>query len=112
MKYKGKFLKKIFTATVGILILSTLCAIVSTSGLAGGIDRDSEITAEQLSNKVIRLHVIANSDSPEDQQLKLKVRDAILSALSREFEHIDDISISRRFIKDNLKYIEDIAKGN
>lgn len=110
MKYKGKFLKKIFAATVGILILSILCAVVSTSGLAGGIDRDSEITADQLSNKVIRLHVIANSDSPEDQQLKLKVRDAILSALSREFEHIDDISISRRFIKDNLKYIEDIAK--
>ena len=29
---------------------------------------------------VLRLHVLANSDSPEDQELKLKVRDAVLSA--------------------------------
>ena len=31
-----------------------------------------------LADKVIRLHVIANSDSPEDQALKLQVRDRIL----------------------------------
>ncbi len=35
-------------------------------------------TQEQLSDKVVRLHVLANSDSEEDQALKLLVRDAIL----------------------------------
>lgn len=34
----------------------------------------------QLADRVIRFHVIANSDSPEDQALKLQVRDAVLSA--------------------------------
>ena len=34
----------------------------------------------QLAGRVIRFHVIANSDSPEDQALKLQVRDAVLSA--------------------------------
>ncbi len=33
----------------------------------------------ELADKVIRLHVIANSDSPEDQALKLEVRDRILA---------------------------------
>ena len=33
---------------------------------------------EELGRKVIRLHVIANSDSPEDQALKLRVRDRVL----------------------------------
>jgi len=108
--YRAKLLKKIFTVTLGILILSMLCAIISTSGLAGGIDDSAKITAKELSNKLIRLHVIANSDSSEDQQLKLKVRDAIISALSSEFEHMDNINSSRRFIKDNLKYIEEIAR--
>lgn len=35
---------------------------------------------EDIPNRVLRLHVLANSDSEEDQALKLKVRDKILSA--------------------------------
>ena len=35
-----------------------------------------------LSNEVIRLHVIANSDSDADQSVKLRVRDAVLEKLS------------------------------
>ena len=38
----------------------------------------------QLADRVIRFHVIANSDSPEDQALKLQVRDAVLS-VTEEF---------------------------
>lgn len=86
-----------------------LCAMVSTSSLAG-CSKDYKVTANQLADKLIRLHVIANSDSPEDQQLKLKVRDVIISALNEEFEHIDDINVSRKFIKNNLGYIEELAK--
>lgn len=37
-------------------------------------------TCEEIRGDVLRLHVIANSDSEEDQQLKLKVRDAVLKA--------------------------------
>ena len=33
---------------------------------------------EQIPNEVFRLHVLANSDSEEDQALKLKVRDRLL----------------------------------
>ena len=33
----------------------------------------------ELSNKLVRLHIIANSNSEYDQQLKIKVRDAILA---------------------------------
>ena len=33
---------------------------------------------EEIYDKVVRLHVLANSDSEEDQAIKLKVRDAIL----------------------------------
>ena len=33
-----------------------------------------------LSEKLVRLHVLANSDEPDDQRLKLEVRDAVLAA--------------------------------
>ena len=35
-------------------------------------------TQDELADKVVRLHVLANSDSEEDQALKLQVRDAVL----------------------------------
>lgn len=43
-------------------------------------------TSEQIRNDFIRLHVIANSDSAEDQSLKLSVRDYILNAGSHIFD--------------------------
>ena len=42
----------------------------------------SNAVSSELSNSVFRLHVLANSDSEEDQQLKLKVRDALLSYMN------------------------------
>ena len=56
---------------------------VALAALAGGA-----LGAEQsaLADKVIRLHVIANSDDPADQALKLQVRDRILSEAGDLFE--------------------------
>ena len=38
--------------------------------------------SNNLSNAVFRLHVLANSDSEEDQALKLKVRDSLLNYMN------------------------------
>jgi stage II sporulation protein R len=45
----------------------------------------------QIYDKVLRLHVLANSDSPKDQSLKLMVRDEILeySKTLGEFEGVE-----------------------
>ncbi len=43
-------------------------------------------TCDEIRSDVLRLHVLANSDSEEDQQLKLKVRDALLSAGKNIFD--------------------------
>ena len=42
----------------------------------------AEATQVQLASQVIRLHVLANSDSEEDQALKLEVRDRVLETIS------------------------------
>lgn len=42
-----------------------------------------------LANQVLRLHVIANSDSQEDQALKLEVRDAVLAQAAPWLEGAD-----------------------
>ena len=40
-----------------------------------------------LENNLIRLHIIADSDSEADQAVKLKVRDAVIKEMSGEFKN-------------------------
>lgn len=41
----------------------------------------SENVSNDLENGLIRLHIVANSDSEEDQSIKLRIRDAVVSEL-------------------------------
>ena len=56
--------------------------LVLTLGICGFDARCNEIR-----ENVLRLHVLANSDSDEDQALKLKVRDALLAESERVFKN-------------------------
>ena len=56
----------------------------------------------ELADSVIRLHVIANSDSSEDQTLKLQVRDRILTQAAALYQPGDDLAQVRRSMEDNL----------
>ncbi len=63
---------------------------------------------EGIRNKVLRMHVIANSDSAEDQELKLKVRDAVLS---KGKELFDGSITSDEAEEKILPYIDDLEKA-
>ena len=54
---------------------------------------------EEIAGKVIRFHVLANSDTQADQDLKLKVRDAVGSFMQPRLSGISDINDSRRAVK-------------
>lgn len=65
---------------------------------------------EEIAQKVIRFHVLANSDTQTDQELKLKVRDAIGSYMQPRLSGISDIDKSRRVIQKNLPQITETAE--
>jgi stage II sporulation protein R len=111
MRSKYGLLKKTAIILIGILIMSFAAVLIGSTGIAGGPEDFSDVTSEQISSKLIRLHVIANSDSPEDQELKLKVRDEIIETLDRELGNVDDINKFRYFITNNLEHIEKIARN-
>lgn len=54
---------------------------------------------EKIYNEVIRLHVIAASDSDEDQRLKLCVRDAVLDAIENAVGETDSYEESYEIIE-------------
>lgn len=67
-----------------------------------------EDAPENQYSGIIRLHVIANSDSAEDQELKLKVRDQIIKKVG-SLGNSQSIENSRSYLKENLTDMEQIA---
>lgn len=70
-----------------------------------------ELVYEEIVDKIIRFHVIANSNSDEDQELKLKVRDRVIEYVSDKLKNSKSLDESREFINNNKKNIEDIANA-
>ena len=74
---------------LSILILSLISIIsIMTISISGEVKKISA-ASEDYKDKLIRFHVIANSDSEEDQNLKLKVRDAVISKVSQMMDKAD-----------------------
>ena len=70
-----------------------------------------DAACEDLRQNVLRLHIIANSDSETDQSLKLKVRDSILNSSGNLFKETDSIEDAITEAQKNLDSLENIAKN-
>ena len=65
----------------------------------------------EIPNNVFRFHILANSDTEEDQTLKLKVRDKVLERTKILFDTANSKSDAEEFVKANLETIEEIAQN-
>ena len=64
---------------------------------------------ETLNEELLRLHVVADSDSEADQDIKLRVRDAVLASISEDLAKIGDFSQAEAYIRENLPKLEQVA---
>lgn len=62
-----------------------------------------------ISEKIIRFHVLANSNSEEDQQLKIKVKDEIIKYMFPKLENSNSLDESRQILNENKEEIIKIA---
>ena len=65
---------------------------------------------EAIYENTVRLHVIAASDSAEDQALKLKVRDSVLEYVSTRFKTVDDHGTACQLLDSMKEEIEERAE--
>lgn len=85
------------------IVFGLVCAIVLSFARF-------EARCDELRRGVLRLHILANSDSAVDQQLKLKVRDKILQVTSAEFEKAGNIDEAVKIAGADIKNITEAAK--
>ncbi len=64
-----------------------------------------------LADSVLRLHVIANSDDPADQALKLAVKDEIVQFMKTEFMDTADAAAAKELAQKDIPRIKAIAEA-
>lgn len=92
--------KYIFLITTGIISALYIWTIVL----------GNDLLQPSIASKILRFHVLANSDSDADQAVKEEVRDAVgvyLSPLLKDSENIED---TKQIIEENMQQIITVAK--
>lgn len=64
-----------------------------------------------ISDKLLRLHVIAASDEPQEQAVKLQVRDAVLAWLAPQLEGAADRNEARAILAGELETLRAVAES-
>lgn len=91
-------MKKLTLAMLLSLIICLASSVVTNA---------NEVT--HMTDKLIRLHVIANSDSDYDQAVKLKVRDAVLKEADSLLASCRDKETAAQIINQNLDILTQTA---
>ena len=82
-----------------------ICLVVASLFWFGGLLGDRQLLRREL----VRLHVVAASDTVEDQSLKLRVKDAVLESLQSDMKKLTDTDIAKSYLQENLPKIEAVA---
>ncbi len=69
-----------------------------------------EASCMDIRDNVLRLHILANSDSQSDQQLKLKVRDAVINESETDFDRCTDLEDALNKAEASIDSIKDTAQ--
>ncbi|HHY47201.1 MAG TPA: stage II sporulation protein R [Firmicutes bacterium] len=96
---------RIVTAAIISVIAFALIVLTSISGVRGSSDH--AYTYDNL----IRLHVVANSNSGHDQETKLKVRDAVLKKASQLFGEVHNKFEAQTILEQNLDEFVECARA-
>lgn len=96
---KSSFKKDLFKALAFSLAFTIF---LSLSGF--------DAKCQTLRDNIFRLHIIANSDSKEDQAVKLKVRDEILKQTGNIFENAATKTDAIKLSNENIEKIRHIAE--
>ena len=87
----------------GLFIISGWGLLLNPPGLP---DKQTVVRPDDL----IRLHVLAHSDHPDDQAVKLKVRDAVIEYLTPHLAGAIDSSDARRIVSEQEEALEAVVR--
>lgn len=91
------------------LFIKSICIAFVLTVLYSVIPFQAE--CKEISNEVLRFHILANSDSNSDQLLKLKVRDKVLEYSENIFDKATSKLEAESLVKEKLNDITKVAQN-
>lgn len=70
----------------------------------------NDLLQPSIASKILRFHVLANSDSEADQAVKEEVRDAVGVYLAPLLQDAENVEETKQIIEENMEQIVDVAK--
>ncbi len=105
-------IRQVICGILGICIAAVLTGIFVERRIER-VEAKMSRTQETLAKEVLRFHVLANSDSEEDQAVKLKVRDAVLAYMEEnmtsKLQKKPDAQKTKAWVNAHLKELEEAA---
>lgn len=78
-----------------------LCMLtVLAAGTAHATEKERHPLQPAIAEKILRFHVLANSDAKDDQNVKLKVRDAVGHMLGQKLKKVTDRAQTEKIVQD------------
>lgn len=103
-------LKRIILGVIVVFSVSVCCACSKETVDSFKLSESKTLNYEEVKDSLIRFHVIANSDTENDQNLKIKVKNQIISYLYPYLNESDSLLESRNIIKEKMIYVKQIAQ--
>lgn len=91
-----------------LLVLGSIFIILTV--IAIGIIRYSKDVTDSISKQLIRFHVVANSDTTDDQLLKQKVRDKVIEFIEPLLSECETVEDTRYILEGSLPVIKEISQ--
>lgn len=109
MREKYKELKSKLRIRRITLLMALLLGVILTY-CTSDENKDISELQKDIAGKIIRFHVLANSDSDEDQALKLKVKENVVKYITPLLENSEDINETRKILNEIRQEIINIAE--
>lgn len=112
----NKNLKKIIFIMLIVVSINVLTGCTSLNGNLFEIGKDTKsdemriLNYDEVKDSLIRFHVIANSDTEEDQNLKLKIKNKVIDYLYPYLNSSESLEESREIIKNKMNDVKKLAE--
>lgn len=96
-----------YDRVIGVL---SLCIGILAAFLAGAPSAKEREVQQEIAEEILRFHVLANSDAPEDQAEKLRVKDAVIRELEPMLARSTSKEDTKELVKKEMRQIKKTAE--
>lgn len=91
-----------------VCILAGIAIAFVVTGMMMNVKKDQ--MQKELAEEVFRFHVLANSDSEEDQNLKMKVKEAVITYMKEELPESESVTMTKHWASTHTEEIEALSE--